>query len=301
MPLTIRPADPQNRPEFFGEVSGIDLRQPLTPARSRAIEAGMDRYARAGLPRPADRRRAAARVQPPFRPAGAGDRRYRAGRGPAAARWRSTTSPTSTRTARSWRATTAGGCSPRQHALALATVRSSRRRPSIRCCRRGCIPAGSGGNTEFADMRAAWDALDDDDAGRDRATWSASTASSIRAASSASPTSPTEERGEVRAGAAAPGAPPPGHRPAVALSRRPMPAPSSGWPVPEARALLRDLTEHATQRQFVYAHDWRPHDLVMWDNRVTMHRARRYDPADRCATCTAPPSPTTAPTLQQAA
>jgi alpha-ketoglutarate-dependent 2,4-dichlorophenoxyacetate dioxygenase len=49
------------------------------------------------------------------------------------------------------------------------------------------------------------------------------------------------------------------------------------WPVPEARALLRDLTEHATQRQFVYAHVWRQHDLVMWDNRVTMHRARRYD------------------------
>jgi alpha-ketoglutarate-dependent 2,4-dichlorophenoxyacetate dioxygenase len=50
-----------------------------------------------------------------------------------------------------------------------------------------------------------------------------------------------------------------------------------GWPVPEARALLRDLTEHATQRQFVYAHVWRPRDIVMWDNRVTMHRARRYN------------------------
>jgi len=50
-----------------------------------------------------------------------------------------------------------------------------------------------------------------------------------------------------------------------------------GWPVPEARAFLRDLNEHATQRQFVYAHQWKPADLVMWDNRVTMHRARRYD------------------------
>jgi alpha-ketoglutarate-dependent 2,4-dichlorophenoxyacetate dioxygenase len=53
-----------------------------------------------------------------------------------------------------------------------------------------------------------------------------------------------------------------------------------GWPIPEARAFLRDLTEHATQRRFVYAHVWRPHDLVMWDNRVTMHRARRYDHAE---------------------
>ncbi len=49
-----------------------------------------------------------------------------------------------------------------------------------------------------------------------------------------------------------------------------------GWPVPEARAFLRDLTEHATQRQFVYAHTWRVGDLVMWDNRQTMHRARPF-------------------------
>ena len=49
-----------------------------------------------------------------------------------------------------------------------------------------------------------------------------------------------------------------------------------GWPVPEARAFLRDLTEHATQREFVYVHKWRVGDLVMWDNRQTMHRARPF-------------------------
>ena len=38
-----------------------------------------------------------------------------------------------------------------------------------------------------------------------------------------------------------------------------------------------DLTEHATQAQFVYSHKWRQYDLVMWDNRQTMHRARRFD------------------------
>ena len=47
--------------------------------------------------------------------------------------------------------------------------------------------------------------------------------------------------------------------------------------MPEARAFIRDLTEHATQRRFVHAHVWRVGDLVMWDNRTTMHRARRYD------------------------
>jgi alpha-ketoglutarate-dependent 2,4-dichlorophenoxyacetate dioxygenase len=51
-----------------------------------------------------------------------------------------------------------------------------------------------------------------------------------------------------------------------------------GWPVPEARAFLRDLVEHATQRQFVYSHRWRVGDLVMWDNRQTMHRARPFPP-----------------------
>jgi alpha-ketoglutarate-dependent 2,4-dichlorophenoxyacetate dioxygenase len=50
-----------------------------------------------------------------------------------------------------------------------------------------------------------------------------------------------------------------------------------GWTVPEARMFLRDLTEFATRDRFVYSHEWRVGDLVMWDNRTTMHRARRFD------------------------
>jgi alpha-ketoglutarate-dependent 2,4-dichlorophenoxyacetate dioxygenase len=49
------------------------------------------------------------------------------------------------------------------------------------------------------------------------------------------------------------------------------------WPLPEARLLLRDLTEHATQPQFVYRHSWRVGDLVIWDNRATMHRGMPFD------------------------
>ena len=49
------------------------------------------------------------------------------------------------------------------------------------------------------------------------------------------------------------------------------------WPVPEGRLLLRDLIEHATQREFVYRHGWRVGDLVIWDNRATMHRARPFE------------------------
>ncbi len=50
-----------------------------------------------------------------------------------------------------------------------------------------------------------------------------------------------------------------------------------GMSEPEGQALLAQLIEHATQRQFVYAHRWRVHDLVMWDDRCTMHRGTPYD------------------------
>jgi len=49
------------------------------------------------------------------------------------------------------------------------------------------------------------------------------------------------------------------------------------WPIAEGRLLLRDLTEHATQRENVYRHAWRVGDLVIWDNRATMHRATPFD------------------------
>jgi alpha-ketoglutarate-dependent 2,4-dichlorophenoxyacetate dioxygenase len=50
-----------------------------------------------------------------------------------------------------------------------------------------------------------------------------------------------------------------------------------GWPVADGRLLLWDLTAHATQRQFVYSHRWQVGDLVIWDNRCTMHRGRPHD------------------------
>jgi alpha-ketoglutarate-dependent 2,4-dichlorophenoxyacetate dioxygenase len=50
-----------------------------------------------------------------------------------------------------------------------------------------------------------------------------------------------------------------------------------GWPVEDGRALLRELLEHATQPRFVYAHHWRLGDLVIWDNRCTLHRATPFE------------------------
>lgn len=50
-----------------------------------------------------------------------------------------------------------------------------------------------------------------------------------------------------------------------------------GMTVPEGRMLIMDLLEHATQREFVYRHRWQVGDLVMWDNTATVHRGRHYD------------------------
>lgn len=52
------------------------------------------------------------------------------------------------------------------------------------------------------------------------------------------------------------------------------------WPVPEGRILLRELTALATLPQFVYRHTWRPHDFVIWDNRCTMHRGLAFDESE---------------------
>lgn len=54
-----------------------------------------------------------------------------------------------------------------------------------------------------------------------------------------------------------------------------------GWPIAEGRMRLLDLLEHATQRQFVYRHEWQVGDTVMWDNRSTLHRGRHFDIAER--------------------
>jgi alpha-ketoglutarate-dependent 2,4-dichlorophenoxyacetate dioxygenase len=136
------------------------------------------------------------------------------------------------------------------------------------------VVPSAGGNTEFADMRAAYDALDADTKAE---VENLVTEHSLLF--SRGQLGFTEFTAEERVKFA-----PVRHRLVrtnPATGRRSLYLSSHiggivGWPVPEALAFVRDLAEHATQRQFVYAHVWRQHDLVMWDNRQTMHRARRY-------------------------
>ena len=50
-----------------------------------------------------------------------------------------------------------------------------------------------------------------------------------------------------------------------------------GWPFEKGRALLDELTQFATQERFVFSHKWRVGDIVMWDNLATMHRATPFE------------------------
>jgi alpha-ketoglutarate-dependent 2,4-dichlorophenoxyacetate dioxygenase len=137
--------------------------------------------------------------------------------------------------------------------------------------------ATKGGNTEFADMRAAYDALDNETNAlvEDLVCEHSLLYSRGLLGFEATP----EERAMFR----------PVRQRLVrthpVTGRKSLYLASHagtivGWPMPEARALLRDLTEHATQPQFVYVHKWRQYDLVIWDNRQVMHRARRFDESE---------------------
>ena len=131
-------------------------------------------------------------------------------------------------------------------------------------------------DTEFADMRAAYDALDDG---------TRATIEGLRVYHSIVHSRHVlgfdfdEAEKEKLKGAVHPlvrTIPGSGRRALYLASHA---AHVEGWPVPEGRLLLHDLVAHATQPRFTYAHAWRPFDFVVWDNRCTMHRARPFDDA----------------------
>jgi alpha-ketoglutarate-dependent 2,4-dichlorophenoxyacetate dioxygenase len=128
------------------------------------------------------------------------------------------------------------------------------------------------GNTEFADMRAAYDALDDDVKAEINDLVCEHSQQYSRGVLGFDFTDDERQRNPPVPQRLVRRHPGSGRR-SIFLSAHA--GAIRGWPMPEARALLRDLTEHATQRKFVYAHEWRLGDLVMWDNRAMMHRARR--------------------------
>jgi len=133
----------------------------------------------------------------------------------------------------------------------------------------------TGGNTEFADMRAAYDALPAATKARLEGLVAEHSIMTSRARIGFTDFAP-EEHEQM------PPVPQVLVRTHAGSRRRTLYIASHagriyGMPDAEAQTLLAELMAHATQRQFVYTHRWRPNELVMWDDRCTMHRGRPYD------------------------
>ena len=155
------------------------------------------------------------------------------------------------------------------------TDSSFKRIPALCSLLSGRVVPPDGGNTEFATMRAAYDALPD---ATKRKIDGLVAEHSF--AYSRSLIDPNVLSGEEKAEA------PPVRQALVrtnpvngckAIYIGAHASHIVGWPVDEGRALLKELTEFATQPQFCYSHRWREGDLVIWDNRCLLHRATAYD------------------------
>jgi alpha-ketoglutarate-dependent 2,4-dichlorophenoxyacetate dioxygenase len=270
MAISIQPL----HPVLAGEVSGVDITQPIGRNDVAAIEAGMDRYAvlvfrdqqlsdeqqiaftlnfgdleetrGTAITKPAEMR-----LDPAFADVSNLDKDHRP---------------------------LARGNRRRLYALGNRLWHSDssfRAIPATYSLLSGRIVVAKGGNTEFADMRAAYDALDAATKAEIEGLVCEHSLMFSREQLGFTEFSP-EEREVMR----------PVRQRLVrthpVTGRKSLYVSSHigtivGWPVPEARAFIRDLMEHATQPQFVYAHKWQQWDLVMWDNRQVMHRVRRFD------------------------
>ena len=290
MPLSIRPL----HPAIAGEVTGIDITKPLKPEEVAAIEAGMDKYAVLVFPGQnlTDEQQMAFTVNfGPIEDARGGnvtkpqDKRLVTGMNDVSNLGKD--GKPLARDSRQrlfnignmlWHSDSSFRPIPAKYSLLSARVVNKK-----------------GGNTEFAHMGAAYEALDDDTkreiedlvcehslmysrgslgfldyTDEEKAMFKPVRQRLVR-------THPVTGRKSLYLSS---------HAGAIL-----------GMPMPEARMLLNDLKEHATQPRFVYVHKWTLYDLVIWDNRQTMHRVRRYDdsqPRDMRRTTVAGSAPTVA-------
>ena len=282
----------QIHPVFVGEVSGVDITRPLTPDEVKAIDAGMDEYAVLVFhdQRLTDEQQMAFTVNfGRLENAQGGnitkpeDRRLQTGMNDVSNIAKDGQLLGRDSRARLfnlgnmlWHSDSSYRAIPAKYSLLSARVVNPK-----------------GGNTEFADMRAAYDTLDaetkaeiEDLICEHSLLYSRGSLGQVDFMEDERAMFRPVRQRLVRTH-------PSTGRKSLYLSSHA--GTIIGMPVPEARVLLRDLTEHATQPAFVYVHQWRPYDFVMWDNRRTMHRVRRYDerqPRDMRRTTLAGDAPT---------
>lgn len=264
----------QLTPVFAGEVSGVDLTKPLSKGDVAALEAGMDKYAVLvfhGQNITDEQQQAFSRNFGPLENSRGGN----------------ITKPQDKRLAEGMNDVSNLGKDgkplpkdSRQHLFNIGNMlwhsdssfRAIPAKYSLLSCR---VLNTKGGNTEFADMRAAYDDLDD--ATKAEIEDMICEHSLMYSRGSLGFLDYTDEEKEM-------------FKPVRQRLVRTHPVTGRkslylsshagailGHSMPEARIILRDLTEHATQPKYVYVHKWRLGDFVMWDNRQVLHRVRRYD------------------------
>jgi alpha-ketoglutarate-dependent 2,4-dichlorophenoxyacetate dioxygenase len=290
MPVAIR----QLHPVFVGEVSGVDISKPLLPEEVAGIEAGMDAYAVLVFHDQvvSDEQQMAfaknfgalenARGGNVTKP---GDHRLVSGMNDVSNLGKN------------------GKPLPRDSRQRLFNIgnmlwhsdSSFRAVPAKYSLLSARVVNAKGGNTEFADMRAAYDALDEETkleiepcVCEHSLMYSRGSLGFLDYSEEEKALFKPVRQRLVRTH-------PVSGRKSLYLSSHA--GTIVGMPMPEARMVLRDLTEHATNPRFVYVHKWRLNDLVIWDNRQTMHRVRRYDeaqPRDMRRTTVAGDAPTVA-------
>lgn len=273
MPLHCTPLTPH----VGAEARGIDISQPLTPEQTSEIEAAMDRHAVLVFrDQPLDQDQQI-RFAQSFGPLDLGLRKIR--RGPHRFDYNELADISNV--------TADGEIASRSHAKVVSNVANQlwhsdssfqQTRAKYSMLSAHVVP-GFGGDTEFADLRAAYDALP---------AWRKRQIEPLVAVHSS-----LHSRfllGDTEYDTAQRDTIPPARWPLVQTDPRSGRTvlfvgihieSIEGMTLPEGRMLVMDLLEHATQREFVYRHQWRVGDLVMWDNTATVHRGRWYDFAER--------------------
>ncbi len=271
MSITVTPV----QPHFVAEISGLDLAQPLKPADRDAIEAAINRYAVVvfrGQTLNDEQQLAFARHFGPIHSSAQKARhtgiKHRIDSNEIAdisnLDGDSKVLDTNSKRRLDWLAN-----------RLWHTDASFRAVPGALSMLYAHVVPDEGGDTEFADLRAAYDALPEKT--RDQLEGLVAEHSIWHSRGQLAVTTYTpEER------AALPPVPQRVVRTHPGSGRKTLyiAAHAShiiGMPIADGRLLLMDLTEHATQPRFVHSHTWKPGDLVIWDNRCTMHRARPFD------------------------